>query len=313
MSDLLRRLGVVALLSDDELANLIRSAPHRYKVFRIPKRKAGEFRTIAQPAREVKILQYWVMRYVLARFAVHPAATAYRKGLSIADNAEPHVRGRFLLKLDFRDFFPSIRARDVKMFLRRRSKALDESDIDALCKILLWIPEGSHEHRLSIGAPSSPMLSNILLREFDQKIAAACKRERVRYTRYADDLSFSAGSSRQLATIERVVFDVCARQKSPALVINVEKTARVSRRESRKVTGLILTNDGKVSIGRDMKRRIRASMHHFVTRRLAAKQTQELQGMLAFVNSVEPDFMHRLKYRYGDAEIQRCLRWRGDE
>jgi RNA-directed DNA polymerase len=61
MSDLLTKLGIAVLLPEDELITLIRSAPYRYKVFQIPKRKTGQFRTIAQPAKEVKALQYWVM------------------------------------------------------------------------------------------------------------------------------------------------------------------------------------------------------------------------------------------------------------
>ena len=96
MASLLKELGIAVLLPQDEMLRLIRSAPHRYKVFKIPKRKQGEFRTIAQPATEVKALQYWVMQHVLSQFDVHPAATAYQKGLSIADNARPHTRGRYL-------------------------------------------------------------------------------------------------------------------------------------------------------------------------------------------------------------------------
>ena len=80
MASFLSNLGLAVLLPQDELLRLIRSAPHRYKVFKIPKRKEGEFRTIAQPAKEVKALQYWVMQHVLSQFDVHPAATAYQKG-----------------------------------------------------------------------------------------------------------------------------------------------------------------------------------------------------------------------------------------
>src|SRR6478752_4145703 len=114
MSDLLARLGVAVLLPQHELLRLIRSAPYRYKVYRIPKRAPGQFRTIAQPAREVKALQYWVIKNVLDKFAIHPSATAYRQHVSIAHNAKPHVRGRFLLKMDFRDFFPSLKAADLR-------------------------------------------------------------------------------------------------------------------------------------------------------------------------------------------------------
>jgi hypothetical protein len=85
MAELLTRLSVATLLPQRELELLIRSAPHRYKVYQIEKRKEGEYRTIAQPAREVKVLQRWVMKHVLGEFEAHPAATAYRRGLSILD------------------------------------------------------------------------------------------------------------------------------------------------------------------------------------------------------------------------------------
>ena len=134
MSDLLNRLSVAALLSQDELMTLIRSAPHRYKIFQVPKRAPGQFRTIAQPAQEVKVLQYWVMKKILSKFEIHAAAKAYCHGLSIVDNARPHTRGAFLLKMDFKDFFPSLKARDFSVFLKRSTAALDAAEIEALCR-----------------------------------------------------------------------------------------------------------------------------------------------------------------------------------
>src|ERR1035438_9218023 len=94
MADLLTSLGIAVLLPHDELMGLIRSAPHRYKVYSIPKRTPGQFRTIAQPAKEVKALQYWVMKSVLSKFEIHPSATGYREGRSIADNARPQAHFR---------------------------------------------------------------------------------------------------------------------------------------------------------------------------------------------------------------------------
>jgi len=305
MSDLLNRLGVAVLLPHDELMELIRSAPYRYKVFQVPKRNPGQFRTIAQPAKEVKALQYWVMSHVLSKFEVHPAATGYRRGRSIVHNAKPHMRGRFLLKLDFKDFFPSVKARDFKLFLKRRQTDLDRETIEALCRILFWRPKGTQDLCLSIGAPTSPMLSNILMIDFDRQVSAVCFAHGVIYTRYADDISFSANSSAQLQTVENAVLDLCARSKSPSLTINQRKTVRVSRRDARRVTGLVLTNDRRVSLGRDEKRRIRAWVHHFVTDRLDSAKTSQLRGMLNYVNSVEPAFLRRLGEKYGVEVIAR--------
>ena len=309
MSDLLNRLSVAALLSQDELMTLVRSAPHRYKIFQIPKRAPGQFRTIAQPAQEVKVLQYWVMKKILSKFEIHAAAKAYCHGLSIVDNARPHTRGKFLLKMDFKDFFPSLKARDFRVFLKRSKLALDAAEIEALCRILFWMPKGTHDLCLSIGAPTSPMLSNILMMKFDRRISAFCAAHNAAYTRYADDLTFSADRSRTLQLVEKAVLNFSRRSVSPALAVNQDKTVRVSRKDSRRVTGLVLTNDRKVSLGREGKRRIRAQMHYFVTDRLETEQILQLQGMLAYVHSVEPSFMRRLSKKYGPDAIRRCLKW----
>jgi RNA-directed DNA polymerase len=305
MSDLLTSLSVGVLLPRDELMAIIRSAPYRYKVFLIPKRTQGQFRTIAQPAKEVKALQYWVMNNVLSEFDVHPAATGYRVGQSIVDNARPHVGGRFLLKLDFKDFFPSLKARDFRLFLKKNKTSLDAASIQALCQILFWKPKGTQDLCLSIGAPTSPMLSNILMQQFDHVVAEFCSPRSVMYTRYADDLTFSAQSSDQLAVVEKAVLDLCKRMTSPELTINKKKTVRVSKRDSRRVTGLVLTNDNKVSLGHEEKRRIRASVHHFVTNQLSPDETLRLRGMLNYVNSVEPTFLRRLRKKYGRETIRR--------
>ena len=309
MSDLLNRLSVEVLLPQDELMTLIRSAPHRYKVFQIPKRAPGQFRTIAQPAREVKVLQYWVMKHILSKFEIHAAAKAYCQGLSIVNNAGPHTHGKFLLKMDFKDFFPSLKARDFRRFLERIKSDFDVAEIEALCRILFWMPKGTRDLCLSIGAPTSPMLSNILMMKFDWRISAFCADHNAAYTRYADDLTFSADRSSTLRLVEKAVLNFSRCSISPALAVNQDKTVRVSRRDSRRVTGLVLTNDRKISLGRERKRWIRAQMHHFVTDRLETEQILQLRGMLAYVDSVEPSFMRRLHKKYGDEAIRRCRKW----
>ncbi len=257
----------------------------------------------------MKALQYWVMRNVLNRFDVHPAAIAYREELSIADNARPHTRGRFLLKMDFKNFFPSLKASDFRLFLKKSKANLDAEEIGALCQILFWMQKGTTELCLSIGAPTSPMLSNVLMDDFDRYVSIFCAARSVAYTRYADDLSFSSARSNDLRAVEHAVLNWCRRSRTPALTVNQSKTVRVSKRDSRRVTGLVLTNDGKVSLGRDEKRRIRASMHHFVMGRLETEEILQLRGTLAYEISVEPTFLRRLRKKYGANSIKACLSW----
>lgn len=309
MSDLVERMAAAIPLSRRELIKVIRSAPKRYKVYKIPKRTPGEFRTIAQPAREVKNLQYWVMRQILSKLPIHNAATAYRCGKSIADNARPHASGKYLLKLDFKDFFPSIKARDFDMYVRQKGPQYSAEDVETLCNILFWRPTATDELCLSIGAPSSPALSNVLLWDFDCKVAAFCQQRSVSYTRYADDTSFSAEDSSVLGQVECAVHSICTSMSSPLLELNTRKTVRVSKNECRRVTGLVLTNDAGISLGHEPKRIIRARVHHYTLGQLSSEECKQLRGTLAFVNAVEPSYLDRLRDKYGAdviSELQRA-------
>ena len=111
--DILTQMLAELPIGSRELLPLIATAPERYKVYKIPKRTPGEFRTIAHPARELKFVQRWLIKRVLCTLPVHSAAMAYRKDTSILDNAVQHAKHRYLLKMDIQDFFPSIKPSDL--------------------------------------------------------------------------------------------------------------------------------------------------------------------------------------------------------
>ena len=90
MAALIKRMSIDLLMPEFQVHRLAISAPNRYKVYEIPKKGTDEKREIAQPAREIKKLQYWAIKNVLSSFSVHPAATAYCKGKNILDNAIVH-------------------------------------------------------------------------------------------------------------------------------------------------------------------------------------------------------------------------------
>jgi len=284
----------------DEVRRLIRNAPRRYKVYRIPKKSGTGYRIIAQPSKEVKRLQQYLLRNIIRRWPVHQAATAYRKGRGIKGNAAAHANSRFLLRLDFESFFPSIKSSDLITYLDRHKIDVSTEEKWALQRILFWQPRRGAPLELAIGAPSSPDLSNVLLVDFDvclKKLLPAG----VTYTRYADDMNFSTDAPGILASIPEVVTRACREAGYPSLFLNTSKTIFSSKRHRRRVTGLILTNEGGVSIGRERKRLIRAQVHRYITGRLTDDQVLTLAGTLAFVNGVEPDFTAKLNKRYPQA------------
>ncbi|MFT8700596.1 MAG: retron St85 family RNA-directed DNA polymerase [Acetobacter orientalis] len=305
-SDFMSR-DIVQALSEDtgllmsDVRRIIASAEVSYKTYQIPKRNGG-LRNIAQPSRQVKLLQRSLMKILLSKLPVHSSATAYVVGKSIYSNAEPHKgKGRAILKMDFKDFFPSIRSIDWINYCKNNN-ILSEEDRLITAKILFKREFNVRGTRLAIGAPSSPLLSNIIMYDFDKLLSDNLKN--VSYTRYADDLTFSASRTGYMVNIQKDVRKILKTILYPKLFINDKKTVYATTKYKRVVTGIILTNDGKLSIGRDKKRKISASVHHAKLGLLAPDEAKKLSGYLAYVNVVEPDFLKKLKIKYGEDIIK---------
>lgn len=309
-NSLLRDIALDVGLSEESVLEIIQDAPRRYKVYPIPK-KGGGHRIIAQPARELKPIQRSIARSVLDKFPVHPSAMAYREGVSIADNAKTHAGSWPILKLDFEKFFNSISAAAWRRFLSSQTVVkLSRSDISLITKALFWGDGRKDPYCLSIGAPSSPLLSNVIMFEFDTNMYRFCEMHGIRYTRYADDITVSAKRFSGLHKFERHVRGYIARNKTPALIVNEEKRAIFSASERRLVTGLVLTPDGKVSLGRDRKREISSLIHRYQLDQLEEGQLGYLHGMLAFALSSERVFVTRMVSKYGNDTISSIMRYR---
>lgn len=305
--DILIKLLNELPLGKKEVLNLIETAPRRYKVYLIAKRTPGKFRTIAHPSKELKLVQRWMVSNVLSGLPVHPAATAYQAGTSILKNAQAHVEHRYLLKLDIKDFFPSIKPADLLRHYEKFIKPLDEFDRRVLSQILFRRNKETKKLELSIGAPSSPLISNSVFFSIDEEIQTYCTPKGITYTRYADDLSFSTDQPHVLTEVQNVVASILQRAEYPRLKLNTEKTIHTSKKHRRQVTGLILTPDKKISIGREKKRTIKALVHRYLQKQLPVEQISNLQGQLAYIHSVEPSFLDSLREKYGANELASLL------
>lgn len=308
MWPILQRMSADLDLSIFTLVELVRTAPYRYKVFTIPKRN-GNLRTIAQPARAIKSFQRWIIAKELAILPIHSAAAAYCQGSSIAKNATAHSKNRFLLKLDFKDFFPSIGDFDLGLHLKKYGQdRWNAQEIEFISNIVLWLPRGEKRKQLCIGGPSSPFISNSIMYDFDKQIADFCNPLDVTYTRYADDLAFSTNAPNVLATVEEQVRTTLALLQYPRLQLNTGKTVRASAADRRKITGLTITPRGKVSIGRERKRQIRSKLYHFSRNELDLEDALALKGLLAFCLDAEPGFVTRLQNKFGSELVKSALK-----
>lgn len=306
MVKLIAQLASASGLLENDVRKIVMTAHRRYKHYTIKKRD-GTDRAISQPAKEVKLLQRIFQKEFLQGLPVHPAATAYEKGLSIKENAERHMHNGPILKLDFTNFFPSIKASDWVEYAEIHDLLEDFEDRELSARLLFKSSGTSAGMRLAIGAPTSPHISNLLMYDFDRLMAERASKEIVTYTRYADDLTFSAKRTGYLQPIEKLVRKTLREIDRPRLKLNDEKTVFATMKYRRVVTGLTLTNDGNISIGRERKKLIRAMINHYARGLLDADNTRRLVGLLAFANDAEPEFLLRMKLKYGEQLMSEIL------
>ncbi|HLG16430.1 MAG TPA: retron St85 family RNA-directed DNA polymerase [Blastocatellia bacterium] len=288
------------------LLKLAKTASHRYKEYTIPKRTGGT-RTIHHPARELKLVQNWLLQYVLIRLPVHAVATAYSKGSSIKRNAEMHVANNYLLRVDFQDFFPSLTGSDVVAVLRANQRRLaniniTEQDIYFIRRIVC------RRDSLTIGAPTSPQLSNAIMFEFDETWSRRAHDLEVTYTRYADDLYFSTNRPNVLRDILDGLREYLKAGGVPTLRINEKKTAFSSRKRRRLAAGLVLTSDRRISIGRHKKRMLKSLVLKLKRKELEPVHAASLRGWICYLRSVEPAFVLALQRKY-DLDFDASLTW----
>ncbi|GAB5406267.1 MAG: hypothetical protein Aurels2KO_44980 [Aureliella sp.] len=287
-----------------------------YVRFEIPK-KSGGTRTIARPHRSLAAAQRWILDEVLSRLPVHDAAHGFVPGRSIITGAKQHAGQDIILNVDLKDFFPTISAKRVDGFFRRLGYSPAVSTIFALlCTEASrdTIRYAGAEYQVARGLPTlpqgactSPALSNQVARHLDVRLAGLSKSLGWTYTRYADDLSFSARQSEEHEKEKQVGYLLASLNhicRSEGFEINDAKT-RVLRKHTRQVVTGLTVNDS-VKVPRKLRRRIRAILHRAQFEGLAAQNRDDhpnfhswLSGMIAFIESVDPVEGNRLRTALG--------------
>lgn len=156
----------------------------RYKHFEIPK-KSGGTRIISAPVDGLNNIQKKLAELLDKLYTPHAAAHGFISTKSILSNASPHVNKKYVLNIDLEDFFPTITATRVIGLLKSNHFKMNNevaSTIAALC---------TYKDRLPQGAATSPVISNMICYRLDRELTTLSRSERVTYTRYADDLTFS--------------------------------------------------------------------------------------------------------------------------
>jgi hypothetical protein len=271
-----------------------------YVRFTIPKRDGTE-RPIWAPKRRLKAAQRWILHNIVERLPVHGAAQGFLVGRSILSNAQVHVNSKTILKMDVKEFFPTVTLRRVKGVFRRAGYRDGISTLLAL--ICTEAPreilqKDGKTYYVSLGprclpqgAPTSPAITNALCLRLDRRLAGLAKKLGWRFTRYADDLTFSLPADHKGKPRLGALLG-CARRivQAEGFAVKDDKT-RVHRAGGRQsVTGLVVNGDGSPRTPRKLKRELRAAIHN-LKRGKPLKEGESiarLVGYAAYVHMADP-------------------------
>lgn len=220
-----------------------------YKTFHIPK-KSGGVRDISAPKALLKSFLTYTNKLLQAFYDAPEYVTGFVPEKSVVDNAERHVGMNYVFNTDLKDFFPSITKSRVWATLKHPPFKFNDTIADAiagLCCTEVKI-DGEMRRILPQGSPCSPTLTNIVCRNLDRQLHRLAKKYNLRYSRYADDITFSSNRNvfqkgkEFLQELESII-------TGQHFTINEKKTRLQKKNERQEVTGLVVSD--RVNVNRE--------------------------------------------------------------
>lgn len=295
-------------ISYSDLADIIYKTDneHKYKKFTIPKKNGG-IRTINAPTRKLKQIQKKLAEELYKIYPGKPASHGFAKGKSIVTNAEMHLDKKYVFNIDLEGFFDSIHFGRVKYLLQAEPYCFDEKIATIIAHICCL------NNKLPQGAPTSPIISNMIAYKLDCNLQNLAKKTNCTYTRYADDITFSftckkSKISREIAAFGEDGISVGTTLKeiikNNGFEINFSKVRFRDRNSRLEVTGL--TVNEFVNVPRTYVKQISAMLHSWRKHGYAKSESEHntqynltkdiverpknylhvIKGKLAFLHSV---------------------------
>lgn len=313
----IRAMGLPVFESIEELANAMKLkvgrlrflAFHRkvskithYRRFFMQK-KSGGLRLISAPMPQLKSVQTWVLENILSKVTLHDAAHGFVSGRSICTNARPHVGADAVVNMDLKDFFPTIDYARVKGMYRSLGYSekiatvlalictepdVDETELDGE---IYYLQTG--KRCLPQGAPTSPAVTNIICRGLDARMQGIANKLDLRYTRYADDLTFSGGAA-LTANLMKLLWRSRAVITDEGFTLHPDKLRILRKGARHEVTGVVVNE--KLNADRATQKRFRALLYQIEKDGPEGKQWNNapdlfaaIHGYASFLNMVNPE------------------------
>ena len=206
-----------------------------YKIYKIKKRN-GKYRTIYEPNSILKQIQKQILINILNNKSISKYAQAYHKGIQLKDNAIFHINKEMILKLDIENFFENISFLDIY-----NSCFPIEYFPKSVGMILTYLC--TYNNHLTQGSPTSPYISNLVMKEFDEELGNWCNLRNISYTRYSDDMTFSGqfNPSELIVKVRKMLYKL-------GLSLNNDKIRIIHKSSRQNVTGIVVNEKMQVNI-----------------------------------------------------------------
>lgn len=290
----------------DENRVKLYSIHKKYIEFKVPKQDG--YREIEMPEKNLMQLLRRFNLYLQSAYYIHQTPVAYGFIINVSrethpknilENARKHLGHKYMMKLDFKDFFHQITKQQLFKMFKAPPFLFNKKTAQILANLF------TYKDRLPMGAPTSPVLSNFVCIDLDNELQQWAKERQISFTRFADDLTFSTGLEKFSETHLKQVTDICLKHQ---LKLNEHKTVFYDENDVKEVTGLILHKT--VDIPREFYnelnddiRRLKSLVeagfivkHHFEDD-VFLKFKQEVKGKINFIGMIE-GYNSKVFYRY---------------
>ena len=263
-----------------------------YKTFEIPK-KNGEPRQINAPQDDLKEVQrklanvLWKYHedYAKANDIQMNVSHAFEKKKGIITNAVIHRNKRFVLNVDLKNFFDSFHFGRVRGFFEKNQEFNLPNEVATVIAQLTC-----YKGCLPQGAPSSPIITNLICNILDMRLIKISRKYKLDYTRYADDMTFSTNDSKFIEHKEAFLKEITKEIEKAGFLVNNSKTRLVFRDSRQEVTGVVVNK--KINVNREYCKKTRA-MADTLYRQGEFKindcdgTIKQLEGRFAFINQFD--------------------------
>ncbi len=272
-----------------------------------------------QCSARLKVIHTFLSRFVFSEMPMRrDIVFSYQKDVNITDAVRPHCNSEFIFKTDISNFFPSINAKAVSHTLSKYCEnihSVDPEEIRENIDRIVYLC--TIDNHVPVGFSCSPSISNFCFYDYDNIIESYCNENGYIYSRYSDDLIISSQNEMDKDMIINDLSIILSSDEFLKLSINYKKTKLITKKYERKILGISILNDGKMTVSKATKTDIEVKLHLLKTNRKKLMDYTKMDemasilsiaGVLSQINNIDKDYLFHLRKKYGNAIISKLLK-----